>query len=281
MPNVQSASQVPNQFVECSGRRLAYRVIGDGMPMVLCLRFRGVMDSWDPAFLDELTAQGFKVYIFDYSGLGLSDGTPTYDPASLARDTIELITTLGLGKVVLGGWSLGGIAAQVAMLQAPQLVSHLVLLGTTPPGQLIKTGEPLFYELARRENDFEDFVHLFFEPTSPASREEALRSAERIASRKEGRCPEVPHEWAGQQLGEGPRNPMFPLQPALDALRNTRIPVMHLGGDHDIVFPVENWHALSRTLPTLHLVTLPSTGHGPHLQYPRASARHIAAFVFD
>ncbi|MDH4581605.1 alpha/beta hydrolase [Pseudomonas sp. BN415] len=279
MPNAQSASQVPNQFIECNGRRLAYRVIGEGTPMVLCLRFRGVMDSWDPAFLDELAELGFKVHVFDYSGLGLSGGTRTYDPASLARDTLELINALGLSRVVLGGWSLGGIAAQVAMLQAPQRVSHLVLIGTTPPGQLVKTGEALFYELARRENDFEDFVKLFFEPASAASREAAVRSAERIAARQDGRCPEVPHEWAGQQLGDGPRNPMFPLQPALDALCTTSTPVLHLGGDHDIVFPVENWHALSRALPTLHLVTLPSTGHGPHLQYPHASARHIAAFV--
>ncbi len=279
MPNAQSASQVPNLFVECNGRSLAYRVIGEGTPMVLCLRFRGVMDSWDPAFLDALAAHGFKVHVFDYSGLGLSDGTPSYDPASLARDTIELISALGLGKVVLGGWSLGGIAAQVVMLQAPQLVSHLVLLGTTPPGQLVKTGEALFYELARRENDFEDFVQLFFEPKSSASREAAIRSAERIAARREGRCPEVPHEWAGQQLGDGPRNPVFPLQPALDALRTTETPVLHLGGDHDIVFPVENWHALSGALPTLHLVTLPRAGHGPHLQYPQASAAHIAAFI--
>src|SRR5262245_38209360 len=64
MPNALSASQVPNQFVECNGRRLAYRVIGDGTPMVLCLRFRGVMDSWDPAFLDELAELGFKVHVF-------------------------------------------------------------------------------------------------------------------------------------------------------------------------------------------------------------------------
>ena len=118
MPNALSASQVPNQFVECNGRRLAYRVIGDGTPMVLCLRFRGVMDSWDPAFLDELAELGFKVHVFDYSGLGLSGGPRTYDPASLARDTLELIAALGLSKVVLGGWSLGGIAAQVVMLPA-------------------------------------------------------------------------------------------------------------------------------------------------------------------
>lgn len=279
MPTIDSATAVPSQFVEVDGRRLAYRVIGEGAPMVLCLRFRGTMDDWDPAFLDALAAQGFRVHVFDYSGLGLSTGQPTYDPASLAKDAIDLIDALKLNRVVLVGWSIGGVAAQLVLLQAPQLLSHLVLIGTTPPGQLVKTGEPQFYELAARENDFEDFVSLFFEPASASSREAAARSAERIAQRSEGRCVPVPHEWAAQFLGDGPRNPMFPVQAALDAFKKTTTPILHLGGDHDIVFPVENWYALNGTLPTLHLVTLPSSGHGPQLQYPVASAVHIAAFV--
>lgn len=279
MSSSTSACTVPNQFVEVDGRRLAYRVIGEGTPLVLCLRFRGVMDDWDPAFLDALAAQRFRVYVFDYSGLGWSTGQATYDPAALARDAIDLIGALKLGRVVLGGWSIGGVAAQLVLLQAPQLLSHLLLIATTPPGPLVKTGEPLFYQLAARENDFEDFVSLFFEPTSTSSREAAARSAERIAQRNEGRCTPVPYAWAAQSLGDGPRNPMFPLQAALDALKHTQTPVLHLGGDHDIVFPVENWYALNRTLPTLQLLTLPSSGHGPQLQYPVASAAHIAAFV--
>lgn len=279
MSVARAAHVVANQFVEIDGRRLAYRVIGEGTPMLLCLRFRGVMDDWDPAFLDALAGHGFAVYIFDYSGLGLSTGTPSYDPGSLARDTLELIAALNLPRVVLGGWSIGGVAAQLVLLQAPHLLSHLLLIATTPPGQLVKTGEPVFYELAARDNDFEDFVSLFFEPTSPASREAAEQSAARIAERRDGRCPPVPYAWAAQSLGDGPRNPMFPVQVALEALKNTSTPVLHLGGDHDIVFPVENWYALNRQLPTLHLVTLPSTGHAPQNQYPAASAAYIAAFV--
>lgn len=280
MPASQSASMVANQFIEVEGRRLAYRTIGDGKPMVLSLRFRGTMDDWDPAFLDALAAQGFKIHIFDYSGLGLSTGQPTYDPASMAKDIIDFIGALELANVVLGGWSIGGVAAQIAHLLAPQLLSHLLLIATTPPGNLVKTSEPLFYELAARENDFEDFVALFFEPTSASSRAAAARSAERVAARSEGRCEPVPYEWAAQQLGDGPRNPMFPLPAALEALKNSKIPILHLGGDHDIVCPVENWYALNRSLPTLHLVTFPSSGHAPQNQFPEASAAHIAAFVF-
>ncbi|WP_241770289.1 alpha/beta fold hydrolase [Burkholderia gladioli] len=282
--NAQMAKDSPSgqahtQFADVPGRRLAYRTFGGGTPIVLCIRFRGTMDSWDPLFLDSLAARGFSVTIFDYSGLGSSTGEPTYQPASLARDAIDLMDALGLARAVVGGWSIGGIAAQLVMAQVPQRVSHLVLIATTPPGQLVKTGEALFYRLAGRENDFEDFLSVFFEPASPDGRIAAERSAQRLAERRDDASPEVPFEWARAQLGEGPRNPMFPVEAVLQALQATTIPILHIGGDHDIVFPVENWYALNGQLPTLQLLTLPSAGHGPQLQYPLASARHIAAFV--
>lgn len=269
----------PTQYIGIGDRTLAYRTFGHGTPIVLCVRFRGTMDSWDPAFLDSLAQQGFQVTIFDYSGLGRSTGQQSYNPASLAKDTIELIVTLGLGQVVIGGWSIGGVAAQIVLAQAPQIVSNLVLIATTPPGELIKTGEQLFYELAKRENDFEDFVSLFFEPSSAGSRLAAERSWARLTSKRDDASPDVPHEWAGAQLGDGPKNPMFPADAVLHVLKTTKVPVLHLGADHDIVFPVENWYALNAQLPTLHVVTFPGSGHGPQLQYPRTAAKHIAAFV--
>jgi hypothetical protein len=39
-----SAFTAPNQFFETNGRRLAYRSIGTGRPIVLCTRFRSNMD---------------------------------------------------------------------------------------------------------------------------------------------------------------------------------------------------------------------------------------------
>jgi len=186
-----SAGAAPHQFAERKARRLAYRTIGVGTPIVLCTRFRGNLDTWDPAFLDGLAGRGFQVITFDYSGLGLSTGTPSYDLTALAGDALDLIDALGFERVVLGGWSLGGLAAQVFIAQHPGRVSHAVLA----------------------------------------------------------------------------------------ALKTTRVPILHIGGDHDISFPVENWYALNRQLPTLQLVTFPQTGHGPQHQHPEAAAATIEAFV--
>jgi pimeloyl-ACP methyl ester carboxylesterase len=278
-----TTSTAPNQFIERNGRRLAYRRFGAGKPLLFCNRFRGDLDTWDPAFLDALVAQGFEVIIFDYSGLGLSTGERTYNPLALAKDAVDLLEGLDLQHVVLGGWSVGGLAAQVVFATAPQRLTHLVLVATTPPGELAKRGEQLFFDLASKpENDLDDYIQLFFEPSSAVSRQAAIDSYERLALRQTERSVPVPGEWAGSVLGGSgatPRSNFFPAPAVFEALKHARLPILHLGGDHDIVFPVENWYALNRQLPTLQLHTFPQAGHGPQQQYAEASAQHIATFV--
>lgn len=275
-----SAVSAPTRYVKTGDRTLAYRSIGEGSPIVLCTRFRGTLDLWDPEFLDALAAQGFRVITFDYSGFGLSTGTQTYNPVEMAVDARDIIAALELKNVTLAGWSIGGMAAQAALALFPQNITSLVLLGTTPPGPLVKMAEPLFYELAGKAvNDFEDVVALFFEPRSAGSREAARQSQARIESRTEDLSPAVPIEFARQVLVNGPSNPAFPAPPVLEMLKRTEVPILHIGGDHDIIFPVENWYALSQILPTVTLVTFPRSGHGPHHQHPRVSADIIASFV--
>lgn len=63
------AVDVKTAYAEVNGRKIAYRSIGKGMPIVLCQRFRGNLDSWDPLFLDEL-GKNYRVLIFDYSAFG-------------------------------------------------------------------------------------------------------------------------------------------------------------------------------------------------------------------
>ncbi|MHA7775790.1 alpha/beta fold hydrolase [Roseibium sp. M-1] len=274
------ALTAPTQFIETGGRTLAYRSIGEGKPILLATRFRGTLDLWDPAFLNALASNGFRVITFDYSGLGQSTGTPSYNPLEMAADPRDLIQALGLKDVTLLGWSIGGMAAQVALTLYPQEITSLVLVGSTPPGDLVKPAEQLFYDLAGKEvNDFEDVVALFFEPKSAASRAAASRSQTRIEARKGDVSASVPVDFARRRIAGGPANPAFPAPPVLDMLKTTSVPILHIGGDHDIIFPVENWYALNEVLPTVTLVTYPSAGHGPQHQHPEMTADIIASFV--
>lgn len=276
-----SAATVATQFAESRGRRLAYRQIGSGPDLILALRFRGVMDSWDPAFLDAL-AQDFTVTIFDWSGLGQSTGTPSYVRSDMARDILDLADALGMVRFALGGWSLGGIAVQIFAAEHRDRVSHLILIGTVPPGPQPHGQEPIFLETALKPvNDLEDETILFFEPASPASRAAAKASHDRIASRTADRSPAIPPETFLSILGAS-HDPQaaFPDPGRYGAFfRTTDLPVLVISGDHEIVFPVENWHALNRVWPTLHVVTIPQAGHGPQHQHPEMAAGLIAGFV--
>jgi pimeloyl-ACP methyl ester carboxylesterase len=275
-----AALKAPTQFLVSGERELAFRSVGSGTPLILCNRFRGVLDTWDPAFIDALAAQGFRVVAFDYSGLGRSSGERTYDPIALAHDAKDLAEGLEFDRFVLGGWSLGGIAAQVFLAMFDEKVSHLILMGTTPPGTLVKTAEPLFFEAASTPGyDLPQFTTVFFEPADAGSRQASERSYARIFARAEDTSPPVPADWAIEQLQHSPSNPAFPSDEVLAYLEHTKVPILHIGGDHDIVFPVENWYALNGRMPTLHLVTYPHSGHGPQHQYPELAAENVGSFV--
>lgn len=275
-----SSATAVTQFVEVGGRKLAYRSVGQGKPLVLFHRFRGVLGLWDPAFIDALAAEGFQVITFDYAGIGLSTGQPSYNPASMVKDAKDLIDALGLKDVAIGGWSIGGIVAQIYLAMFGAGVSHVVLLATTPPGKLVKGGEQLFYDAAAVPGiGLDNFTTIFFEPRDEGSRAASKRSFDRIMSQKVPRSPDVPADWAMAQIGNTPRNPVFPAEEVLQVLKTTNVPILHLGADHDIVFPVENWYALNGQLPTMRLITYPKTGHGPQHQFPEEAARHIAGFV--
>lgn len=281
-PAFPRAADAPNQYAELGERRLAYRSIGDpaGKPILLCVRFRGNLDMWDPAFLDALADAGLRVITFDYAGWGLSGGERQLSPAILARDAIALLEALDLRDAILAGWSLGGMVAQIVAAMAPQRLSHLVLIATAAPDTAVKIGERLFNETAALPgNSLDKDVILFFEPKSDASRAAAAASFERIWQRKEGRSPDIDAAWAAGLLGTEPRLPAFPAPQVLEALKHTSLPILHIGGDHDIVFPIENWYALNQQLPTLQLLTFPQAGHGPQHQYPEAAASYIATFA--
>lgn len=274
------ATTAPTRFVESRGRRIAFRSIGFGEPLVLCNRFRGILDTWDPAFLDAL-ARHFRVVTFDYSGMGRSTGQATFEPLALATDARDLAAALGFARVIIGGWSLGGTAAQAFALQFPEMTSHAVLIGTGPPGANRHPPEPLFYERALKPvNTLDDVSVLFYEPASPESRRAAERSQERIAGRREDLDVPIPPELFLPLLEENTTGQVFPDRYGLrDKLKATRIPILVVSGDHDIVFPVENWYELSRELPTMQHIVVSRSGHGPQHQLPEAIAEYIAAFV--
>jgi pimeloyl-ACP methyl ester carboxylesterase len=58
---------------------------------------------------------------------------------------------------VIGGWSLGGMAAQALTPLYRVRVSHAVLIGSVPPGKNAQPAEYLFFDTALKcQNDIKD-----------------------------------------------------------------------------------------------------------------------------
>ena len=276
--NAQDATAAKNQFAEINGRKIAYRSIGKGTPIIFCNRFRGILDSWDPAFVDEL-AKNYRVVIFDYTGIGLSTGEMKTEVAQYARDVKDLAESLNFKRIILGGWSFGGIVAQTAAIEYPELVSHLILIGTNPPGNNAHPPEQIFIDTsAKAVNDLADETILFFEPKSESSTRAAALSRNRIMMRNRDLSVPVPERlWKNYfQATAGFAADKDNLREKLSTIK---MPILVMSGDHDIVCPIENWYALTRKLPNMQIIMLPDSGHGPQHQRPELSVRYINAFL--
>ncbi|WP_448659098.1 alpha/beta fold hydrolase [Sphingomonas sp. CJ99] len=274
----QSAVTVPTQYLEAEGRRIAYRSVGSGTPLILALRFRGNLDSWDPAFIDAL-AKDFRVIMFDYSGLGLSSGIAPTTMAQMVDDVRDLADGLKLDRFVLGGWSLGGAVVQEAAVAMPGRISHLLIIGSAPPGHAFGAPQKAFLDAAFKPvNDLADEEVLFFLPTNATSRAAAKASHDRIAARQADRStPVPPSAFAGLfQAAADFRNDDSGVT---KFLLDTRIPILIIAGDHDVSCRVEDWYALSGRLASARLMVMPQTGHAPQHQFPEEVAAQIATFV--
>ncbi len=278
MRNTISAVNAKTKFVETGGRKIAYRSIGSGQPIILVNRFRGNLDSWDPAFLDAL-ASTYNVITIDYSGIGLSTGECTTDVYEMAKDVKDTAEALRLTKIIMAGWSLGGMVAQAVITQYPELVSHAILIGTSPPIKSNGVSENLFWERALlRVTNLDDGTVLFFEPQSESSKNAAKLSFGRIAKRTEDLDNPVSNQcYSNQQkaIDEFREDK----NGALAKLESSKIPILVFMGDHDIGFPVEDWYRLVGKLPSTQLIVMPQAGHGPQHQYPDLAVKYIASFI--
>lgn len=272
------SQDAPNQFTKAGNNTIAYRVIGKGNPMILCNRFRGILDSWDPAFLDEL-AKSYKVIIFDYPGIGLSSGQLAPTILGVAAAVKDLADALKIDKFNLVGWSYGGAVAQTFAANFPERVSHLVLIGANPPGKNQTPVEQAFLDAAFKPvNDLPDEEILFFEPKSPASVAAAKISHDRISGRKKDRSKEVtPDKF--QDYFNGVGDYQADKGSSREKLATSPIPILIISGDHDPSCPVENWYPLIKKWKTAQLLIIPKSGHGVQHEFPAYCAETMRLFI--
>lgn len=74
------------------------------------------------------------VITFGNRGVGTSTGSTPRTLQEMAKGAVACIRALGLERVDLHGFSMGGVIAQVIVRTEPQLVRRMILSGTGPEG---------------------------------------------------------------------------------------------------------------------------------------------------
>src|SRR5213594_28650 len=112
---------VPTRTITAGGVEFAYRELGTnnpGTPVVFLVHLAGVLDNWDPRVVEGF-AVSRRVITFDNRGIGASSGSPATSIEQMAKDAITFIRAMGLEKVDLFGFSMGGMIAQEVALMEP------------------------------------------------------------------------------------------------------------------------------------------------------------------
>ena len=101
---------------------LRYRVIGQGVPMLLVHGYSDKVEMW--AGTADSLARDFRVIVPDVRGFGKSskpDGVAAYG-REMSEDLIALLDHLGVGKAHLVGYSMGGALSADIALRHPDRV---------------------------------------------------------------------------------------------------------------------------------------------------------------
>lgn len=267
-PSISAAADklesAPTQFIQANGIKYSYRILGPqtGTPLVFLQHFTGTMDAWDPAVINGF-AKTRQVIVFNNRGVGSTNGVVADNIAQMTADAYEFINAMGLKKVDLLGFSMGGFIAQELAAQHPELVQKVILAGTTYQGggnNLMK----VLGEAFSRANAPDPRDYLFFSQTVTGQKA-AKEFLGRVYARTKDRDPESGKEIAdahGKALIVWTSTPND-----FKTLKSIHQPVLIVTGSNDTMLNTEGSITMYKQLENAQLVLYPDSNHGSIFQY--------------
>ncbi len=277
---ITSYAAAPTSTISVGGVDVAYRELGPptGIPVIFLNHLAAVLDNWDPRVVDGIAAQ-HRVITFDNRGVGASGGSTPKTIEAMAHDAVEFIRALGLGKVDLLGFSMGGMIAQLIAADEPQLVRKVILAGTGPAGGVGITNVTRLahFDSLRGLLTLQDPKQFLFFTRTPAGRRAGKEFLARLKERTEDRDKAVAvrsylaqlkaiHRWGKQSPAD---------------LSVIRQPVLVANGETDRMVPTKNSADLAERLPDAELVIYPDAGHGGIFQYHQRFVEQALAFLAE
>lgn len=246
----------------------------DGEPLVLLHGFAGSKDNW--LLVVPFLARRYRVICPDLPGFGESGPTASgdYSIGEQADRVVRFIDALALGPCHLGGNSMGGYIALAIALDAPDVVTSLLLLNNagvdgpqlTPAQQALKAGHDLFD--IRNTDDVDIVVSMLFHkpPYLPWLARQAIVA-------RQGRRRKLDRLILDQILVDAVERP-FNLR--LDELT---VPVLTVWGRGDNLLHVSAACAQHDAIARSQLVILDDVGHVPMFEQPLRTARAMLSFL--
>lgn len=248
--------------IEHRGCRLAYRVRGDGPPV---LWIQGVAihgDGWRPQ-VDDL-ADGFRCLSFDNRGIGGSQplGVPL-SVAQMAEDARVLMDAEGWSSAHVVGHSMGGLVALELALGARERVRSLSLLCTFAHGRQRPSPWMIWVGLRTRVGPRRLRRRAFLElvmPPEVLARSDRADLAARLAP------------IFGHDLGDQPPVLMrqlaamrsYDATPRLSELAG--LPALVVSAEHDRIAPPALGRTLAAGIPGARYVEIAAASHGVPIQ---------------
>ena len=275
-----NATNVETKHLKVGDVSYAYRELrparlADPTPVVFLHRFRGTLDDWDPAFVDEL-AKTRHVILFSDAAVGSSTGTPAKDFDEKGRNAASFARKLGYERIDVLGFSMGGFVCQTIAMQEPALVRKAIVIGSGPAGNA-ETAPPtdIVFGIALRETyAFEDVRYLFF---AEGRETETQAYIDRWAIRKD-REPIVGPAIIAAMV-ESVSGFMGGKTDHYSRLKQLKQPFLIISGDRDPFFPLKNTWLLYRELADAQVAVYPLAGHAPHQQHPTEVAAEVERFL--
>ncbi|MFG1771833.1 alpha/beta fold hydrolase [Nocardia salmonicida] len=238
------------------------------------------MLSWPDALCERLASGGRRVVRYDLRDSGastlLDPERPAYDLRDLAADAAALVEALGAGTAHLGGAGVGGMIAQVAALDHPDVFSALTLVSTraVAPG-------PVDEDLP--DHDGATMRELFSRPMPDWTDRDAVAAFAAEGAALLGNDPEQARATAARIWDRTPSpdpavhaaNQLGMVFSRIDCTPRWRerlgeldVPTLVVHGRADPFFPVGNGEALAAEIPAARLLVLDDMG---------TALRHTAA----
>jgi pimeloyl-ACP methyl ester carboxylesterase len=263
---VTSYKNAPTRTITAGGATYAYRELGPkgGIPVVFFVHLAATLDNWDPRIIDPI-AKNHHVIAFDNTGVGASTGQVPDTVEAMADDAYTFITALGLDKIDIFSFSLGGFIAQALVVKHPELVRKLVLTGTGPKGgkDIDKVAGVTYFDILRATLTRSDPKEFLFFNRNATGKPAARAFVNRLEERTVDRDAPIKLKALRTQLkaikkwGRGTPHDLSKLtQPTLIA-----------NGDNDRMVPSTLSEDLHRRIQGSELIIYADSGHGGIFQF--------------